>query len=113
MTERSDLPPAPPVRGKHYEVWVGLFVLVGLASIIGSLFVLTDPATFRGRYFLMTKVPNAGGIRNGDPVQMRGVHIGRVRGFFLAEKDVTVRLEIEGAYEVPSDSKVSLDSAGL
>lgn len=109
----DNLPPAPPVRGKHFEVWVGLFVILGVASVIGSLFVLTDPAGFRGRYVLVTKVPNAGGIRNGDPVQMLGVRIGRVRGFSIAEKDVAVRLEIEGEYPVPSDSTVSLDSAGL
>jgi len=113
MSEKADLPPAPPVRGKHFEVWVGLFVIIGVASIVIALFILTDPAAFRGRYMVMTHVPNAGGIRKGDPVQMLGVNIGRIRGFTISEKNVTVRLEIEGDYPIPSDSRVSLDSLGL
>ena len=113
MSEQVGLPTAPPVRGKHFEVWVGLFVIAGVFSIVVALFLLTDPAAFRGRYALVTHVPNAGGIRKGDPVQMLGVNIGRVRGFSISEKDVAVALEIEGEYPIPSDSRVSLDSLGL
>jgi phospholipid/cholesterol/gamma-HCH transport system substrate-binding protein len=35
-----------------------------------------------------------------------------VQRFFINEKGVAIRLEIEGEYEVPSDSRVELESAG-
>jgi phospholipid/cholesterol/gamma-HCH transport system substrate-binding protein len=94
-------------------VTVGLLVILGTAAILITLFTMTDAALFRGRYVVMTTVPNAGGIRKGDPVQMRGVNIGRVLQFFINQKDVTLRLEIEGEYKIPADSRVELKSAGL
>jgi phospholipid/cholesterol/gamma-HCH transport system substrate-binding protein len=94
-------------------VWVGLFVLVGLAGTVVTLAVLTDAALFRGRYVISTGVPSAGGIRKGDPVQMRGVNIGRIVGFRIGQQAVDVRLEIEGEYPIPSDSRVELRSGGL
>jgi phospholipid/cholesterol/gamma-HCH transport system substrate-binding protein len=112
-TPQKPLPPAPPQRGRDREVWVGLFVLVAIAVGLTLLFTMTDAALFRGRYIISTVVPDAGGIRRGDPVQMRGVNIGRVLRFQIAQSGVTIRLEIEGEYPIPSDSKVSLKSAGL
>jgi phospholipid/cholesterol/gamma-HCH transport system substrate-binding protein len=106
-------PPDPRVRGRDREMWVGVFVIVGILATLGLLFVMTDAATFRGRYIVTTYVPNAGGIRRGDPVQMRGVNIGRVQRFRMAPQGVAIRLEIEGEYDIPVDSHVELKSSGL
>jgi len=111
-TDRS-LPTPPQLRGRRREVWVGLFVIAGLAGIFIVLATMTDAALFRGRYIVTTVVPNAGGIRKGDPVQMRGVNIGRVSGFKINHDRVAVGLEIEGEYEVPKDSVVELKASGL
>jgi phospholipid/cholesterol/gamma-HCH transport system substrate-binding protein len=81
--------------------------------VLITLFTLTDAATFRGRYVVTTVVPDAGGIRRGDPVQMRGVNIGRVQAFHISEAGVAVRFEIEGEYKIPKDSKVELKSFSL
>jgi phospholipid/cholesterol/gamma-HCH transport system substrate-binding protein len=107
------LPPPPPRVGRHREAWVGLFVVAGILLTVILLAVMTDAALFRGRYIVTTNVPNAGGIRKGDPVQMRGVNIGRILGFGIGQKNVDIRLEIEGEYSVPKDSRVELKSAGL
>ena len=108
-------PPAarPRVRGHDRELWVGLFVILGLASIVVALFTLTDASMFRGRYVVTTLVPDAAGIRRGDPVQMRGVNIGRVQGFKIDQTGVAIRLEIEGEYNIPADSHVELKSGSL
>ena len=42
-------------------------------------------------------VPDAGGVRRGDPVQMRGVNIGRVVGFGMVPEGVEIRLELYDA----------------
>ena len=112
MTDKDALPPAPG-RGPAREVWVGLFVILGVAAVLITLFTLTDAAMFRGRYIVGTVVPDAGGIRRGDPVQMRGVNIGRVHSFHISQGGVEIRLEIEGEYRIPKDSHVELKSFSL
>jgi phospholipid/cholesterol/gamma-HCH transport system substrate-binding protein len=111
--DSEELPPPPISRGRDRAVWVGIFVIVGLLATLLSLYTFTDAAFFRGRYIITTHVDNAGGIRRGDPVQMRGVNIGRVQRFKISQDGVAVRLEIEGEYAIPDDSKVVLKSAGI
>jgi phospholipid/cholesterol/gamma-HCH transport system substrate-binding protein len=111
--DESEPPVAPPSRGRDQAVWVGFFLVVGIIAIFAALFILTDAAFFRGRYIVSTVVTDAGGIRRGDPVQMRGVNIGRVQRFKIAKDNVEIRLELEGEYNVPKDSHVELKSGGL
>jgi len=113
VSTEKPLPQPPPSRGKHREAWVGLFVVAGILATVILLAVMTDAALFRGRYIVTTNVPNAGGIRKGDPVQMKGVAIGRIIGFGIGQNDVDVRLEIEGEYKIPKDSRVEVKAAGL
>ena len=103
----------PPSRARDREVWVGVFVILGVAAVLISLFTLTDAALFRGRYKIQTIVEDAGGIRRGDPVQMRGVNIGRVTSFKIVPEGVAVTLEVEGEYLIPADSQVELRSSSL
>jgi hypothetical protein len=91
---------APPVRGKNQELWVGLFVIIGTLTTVYLLLTLTDAAMFRGRYIVSSTVKDASGVRKGDPVQMRGVGIGRLQVLILG--GVRVDLEIEGEYNIPS-----------
>jgi phospholipid/cholesterol/gamma-HCH transport system substrate-binding protein len=113
MSDENEELKAPPSPVRDQALWVGFFLIVGIVGTLGVLFTMTDAALFRGRYIVSTTVPDAGGIRRGDPVQMRGVNIGRVMGFTIDAKGVAIRLEIEGEYPVPTDSKVQLKSAGL
>lgn len=114
MAEKDDTASTvEPRRSRNNEVWVGLFVILGVVAILATLFTLTDAALFRGRYIIGTVVPDAGGIRRGDPVQMRGVNIGRVQAFRISHEGVEIRLEIEGEYEIPKDSRVELKSFSL
>jgi phospholipid/cholesterol/gamma-HCH transport system substrate-binding protein len=111
--DQDALPPAPPTRGQGKTAWVGLFLVVGIIGVLTVLFVMTDAAIFRGRYIISTVVDDAGGIRRGDPVQMRGVNIGRIMGFEISQGGVKIALEIEGEYKIPVDSRVELVSAGM
>lgn len=107
------LPPPQALRRRNRELWVGVLVIAGFAATLLSLFTLTDASMFRGRYVVTTMLDDAGGIRKGDPVQMRGVNIGRVQHFRIGSEGVEVKLEIEGEYEIPSDSHVELKSGSL
>lgn len=109
----QDLRNASPAAAGNRYARVGIFVLVGFFSFVAALFLLTDPSTFRGRYFLTTTVENAGGLRKGDPVQMRGVNIGRTHAFELLGDQVRVTLEVEGQWRVPEDSQSRLIELGV
>ena len=113
MSNEKPLPPMPPARGKHREAWVGVFVVAGIAAVLVTLLTMTNAAFFRGRYIVFTDVPNASGIRKGDPVLMHGVNIGRILRFRIYEKAVEIRLEIEGEFPIPKDSRVELKASGL
>jgi phospholipid/cholesterol/gamma-HCH transport system substrate-binding protein len=103
----------PRERGGR-EVRIGIFVIAGVLSFILILFLLTDPATLRGRYMLVTEMVDAGGVRQGDPIQMRGVNIGRVNGFAMDDEgEVDITLEIEGEFRVPRGSRTQLTGIGL
>ena len=110
---REELEDATPSVAGGREVRIGIFVLVGALATLILIFLLTDPATFRGRYMVVTEMPDAGGVRSGDPVQMRGVNIGRVRSFEMRPPGVAVVLEIDGQWDIPADSRVRLAGVGL
>ena len=82
----EELAGAAPKKSGGKDMLIGIFVLSGLLAFVAILFLLTDPATMRGRYMLVTTVQDAGGVRRGDPVQMRGVIIGRINGFLAGDK---------------------------
>lgn len=112
---RSDLEmerAAPPIAGAR-EAQIGVFVLLGIVAILGALFLLTDPGTFRGRYTIFAEFESAGGVRKGDPVQMRGVNIGRVRNFELEGERVRMELEVNQQWRIPTDSRARLAGVGL
>jgi phospholipid/cholesterol/gamma-HCH transport system substrate-binding protein len=109
----DDLLALVPGRSGRREARVGVFVVLGIVAVLAALLLLTDAGMFRGRYYVSTVVQDAGGVRKGDPVQMRGVNIGRVRSFRIMSEGVAVRLELEGEYMVPADSRVAFRSSGL
>jgi phospholipid/cholesterol/gamma-HCH transport system substrate-binding protein len=109
----ADIRAAVPRTSGAKELRIGIFVLVGIISFLASLYILTDPSTFRGRYIVHTLVADAGGLRKGDPVRMKGVNVGRVHEFSLVSQGVTIALEIEGQWTIPSDSRSRLAASGL
>jgi phospholipid/cholesterol/gamma-HCH transport system substrate-binding protein len=110
----EELAKAAPKRSGGKDVRIGIFVLSGILAFIVILFLLTDPATMRGRYMLVTTVADAGGVRRGDPVQMRGVIIGRINNFeMMRDGRVAVRMELEGEWQIPQGSRTKLGAAGL
>lgn len=112
--DAEELLRAVPTESGGRHLRVGSFVVLGVASFIAALFLLTDPASMRGRYMLVTRMEDVGGVRRGDPVQMRGVNVGRVHGFELTrDGQVDMTLEVEGDWRVPEGSHVTLQGTGL
>ncbi len=120
MNDRSsgpserELQTAVPRGTGNRHVRIGIFVILGLVSFLTVLFLMTDPAGFRGRYNLVTELVDAGGVRAGDPVQMRGVIIGRVTNFQMTESErVAITLELYDRWQIPLGSSATLAEAGV
>lgn len=110
----SEIMRSIPATRRVRELRVGLFVILGLSGFFIVLFTMTNPGTFRGRYTVLTHVEDAGGMRSGDAVTMRGVHIGRVRGFDLTgESGVLLTLEVDRGWQIPVGSRTEVHSTGF
>lgn len=104
---------AVPPTAKLREFRVGIFVILGIAGFFTFLFLMTDPGTFRGRYNVLTRVDDAQGVRNGDPVRIKGINIGSVERAQLDGEGVLITLEIDGEWRIPAGSRVVMYSEGV
>ena len=101
------------------EVWVGVFVALGL---LGLFFVamqvsnLGDFRTAKDSYLLKAHFGNIGGLRVRAPVSMAGVTVGRVEriGFDDQRYEAVVEMRIDPAFrKLPEDTSASILTAGL
>ena len=104
---------AVPPTAKLREFRVGVFVILGIAGFFTFLFLMTNPGTFRGRYNVLTHLDNAQGVRDGDPVRIRGINIGTVERAQLEGEGVLITLEIEGEWRIPRGSRIEMYSEGV
>ena len=105
-------------QSRAIDVSTGLFVLLGLVAIVFLVtqisnreFSLTE-TSFR----LNAQFENIGGLKNGAPVKMAGVTIGRVEsiGYDMQLLKAIVTLRIDKRYDqIPNDSDASIFTAGL
>ncbi|MFP4294235.1 MAG: outer membrane lipid asymmetry maintenance protein MlaD [Halothiobacillaceae bacterium] len=99
------------------EVWVGLFVALGL----GALFVLAMQMSNFGAgagntYQIEARFDNVGGLTERSPVKLAGLTIGRVGRIDVDTEtfEAVVTLQIDRAYDnLPRDTFASIYTAGL
>lgn len=102
---------------KSLDVWVGLFVLLGVAALVflalkaGNMSSLS----FTKTYSVSAKFDNIGGLKAQAPVKGAGVVVGRVAEIRFDDKNyqALVTLSIQSNYLFPKDSSVKILTAGL
>lgn len=102
---------------KTIDVWVGLFVLLGLAALMflalkaGNMSSLS----FGKTYSITGKFDNIGGLKPQAPVKSAGVVVGRVGEIKFDDKSyqALVTLDLETGYKFPKDSSLKILTAGL
>jgi phospholipid/cholesterol/gamma-HCH transport system substrate-binding protein len=99
------------------DVWVGLFVLVGLAAV---LFLSLQSAnllnlSFQKTYRVDAKFDNVGGLKPKAAVRSAGVLVGRVESIIFDDKSFQARvtLAMESRYVFPKDSSLKILTSGL
>ena len=96
------------IKFNRYERVAGIFVLTAFVGGLGMLIgVAIQRGLFQSRIELQTSLPTADGIREGTPVSMQGLRIGKVSDIELVSgSEVTVRFLISRDYQ----SQVRADS---
>jgi len=99
------------------DVWVGLFVLLGLAAV---LFLALQAANllslnFQKTYRIDAKFDNVGGLKAKAAVRSAGVLVGRVESITFDDKAFQARVSIamESRYTFPKDSSLKILTSGL
>ena len=103
-------------RSKN-DVWVGLFVLLGLAAV---LFLALQSANllnlnFQSNYKVTAKFDNIGGLKPKAAVKSAGVVVGRVETITFDDKtfQALVTLALDTRYAFPKDSSLKILTSGL
>jgi phospholipid/cholesterol/gamma-HCH transport system substrate-binding protein len=102
---------------KTVDVWVGLFVLLGLAALLFLALKAGNMSTlsFTKNYAVTAKFENIGGLKPQAPVKSAGVVVGRVGDINFDDKtyQAVVTLELDAGYKFPKDSSLKILTAGL
>lgn len=105
------------MQRKSLDLWVGLFVLLGAASLFflamkaGNMSSLSFAAT----YPVITKFDNIGGLKPRAPVKSAGVVVGRVGDIRFDDKtfQAVVTLNLDSNYKFPKDTSAKILTSGL
>ena len=102
---------------KTIDVWVGLFVLLGLAALLFLAFQAGNlkSMSFGQTYSVSGRFDNIGGLKPQAPVKSAGVVVGRVGDIKFDDKtyQALVTLQLEAGYKFPKDSSLKILTAGL
>lgn len=99
------------------DLWVGIFVALGLGAIVFLSMKVGNLASFKTDegYHLEARFDNIGGLKARAPVKSAGVLVGRVERIRLDTKsyEAVVTLRIETAYHFTKDTIASILTSGL
>jgi phospholipid/cholesterol/gamma-HCH transport system substrate-binding protein len=102
---------------KTIDVWVGLFVLLGLAALLFLALKAGNMSTlsFSKTYAITGKFDNIGGLKPQAPVKSAGVVVGRVGDIKFDDKSyqALVTLDMDSGHKFPKDSSLKILTAGL
>ena len=103
-------------RSKN-DLWVGLFVLIGLAALV---FLALQSANllslnFQRGYRITANFDNIGGLKPKAAVRSAGVLVGRVAhiGFEDERFQARVELDLDDRFHFPKDSSLKILTSGL
>ena len=105
------------MQRKALDVWVGLFVVLGVAALVFLALKVGNMSSlsFGSTYTLSAKFDNIGGLKPQAPVKGAGVVVGRVANIRFDDKNyqAVVTMSMQSAYQFPKDSSVKILTSGL
>jgi len=96
------------------EFIVGLFILVGLLSLVYLSVKLTRfEMNTKGGYNIKAFFENVGDLNTGANVEIAGVPVGIVKEIILEDYRAFVTLRLRKEIKIPDDSMASVKTKGL
>lgn len=105
------------MRRMALDLWVGVFVAIGLGALLFLALKVGNLASFSAAetYLVKANFDNIGGLKKRAPVKSAGVVVGRVEDirFDTETYEATVAFSIDKRYEFPKDTSAKILTAGL
>jgi phospholipid/cholesterol/gamma-HCH transport system substrate-binding protein len=105
------------MESKSYDIWVGLFVAIGLIALVFLALKAGNLATFStsATYTVTARFDNIGGLKPRAPVKSAGVTVGRVEEIRFDDKTFQANavLAMDARYQFPKDTSAKILTAGL
>ena len=99
------------------DLWVGVFVAMGLAALLFLALKVGNLASFSTSetYQVQAKFANIGGLKVRAPIKSAGVVVGRVADvrFDNESYEAIVTLNVDGRYQFPRDTSAKILTSGL
>ena len=99
------------------DLWVGLFVVAGIAGLLFLALKVGNLTTFSTAqsYQVNAKFANIGGLKVRAPVKSAGVVVGRVADirFDTESYEAIVSMNIDTAYPFPRDTTAKILTSGI
>lgn len=99
------------------DLWVGIFVALGVAALLGLAMKVGNLTTnnIGETYTVTANFENIGGLKPRAPVKSAGVVVGRVTDitFDTATYEAVVSLSLDKRYPFPKDTFANIYTAGL
>ena len=99
------------------DLWVGLFVVAGLAALLGLALKVSNMDSFSGApsYSVQAGFDNIGSLKVRAPVKSAGVVVGRVSAIHFDNKtfQANVTLKLDSHYAFPKDTSAAVMTSGL
>jgi phospholipid/cholesterol/gamma-HCH transport system substrate-binding protein len=105
------------VNRSTIDLWVGLFVAIGLAALLFLALKVGNLASISTSevYQVHAKFANIGGLKVRAPVKSAGVVVGRVADvqFDNESYEAIVSLNVDGRFKFPRDTSAKILTSGL
>ena len=99
------------------DAWVGIFVAIGVVSLLGLAMKVGNLTSndIRETYMVTANFENIGGLNPRAPVKGAGVVVGRVNSivFDTEAYHAIVSIDIDKRYVFPKDTFANIYTAGL
>jgi len=99
------------------DLWVGIFVALGIAALLFLALKVGNLATFSTNqtYQVDAKFANIGGLKVRGPVKSAGVVVGRVATirFDTESYEAIVSMTIDLSYQFPRDTTAKILTSGI
>ena len=99
------------------DLWVGVFVAIGLGALLFLALKVGDLGSFSAAktYLVRANFDNIGGLKKRAPVKSAGVVVGRVEDIDFDTKtyEAAVTMSIDSRYGFPKDTSAKILTSGL